>query len=140
MKPLFIHRPAGGAPPAGAPVGAGLAAAARKPGVLLAGGAAVVVVVLALARKGSGAAATDTTGTGSPYDSTSNDLYNSIQPEIDALAAALAKIQGAQPTPSAPIITTLPGTVNGHPIPRPAPSPAPVSRWRPPPVYHPVGR
>lgn len=105
--PLAIHRP--GDPPApGKGPGGSLSSLKKKPAVLAAAAAALVVLI-ALVRKGSGGAADPgtTTGTGtgtgtSTFDSTSNDLYNSIQPEIDKLAQQISDIQNGLPVPPGP--------------------------------------
>lgn len=102
--PIAIHRPGGGPPPpppAGG--GGGLGGALKKNKGTLAAGAVGLVVLIAMMGKRTAAAAdsaTTGTGTGLPgYDSTSNDLYNSIQPEIDALSQQISDLQGKLPTP-----------------------------------------
>lgn len=122
--PIAVHRP--GTDPAAAKPGqgGGMSALKKKPGLLLAAGGAGLVVLLALMRSSGGSAADTTTGTtvqpgGSSYDSTSNDLYNSIQPEIDALTKMIQDLQNKQPTPTTPTTpppkTTLPGQVKTPP-------------------------
>lgn len=120
MNPIQIHRPGGG-PPAPAPGRGGISSLTKKPGVGLAAAAAVIVVIVALARKSSGGAADPVAGasaTGaSAFDSTANDLYNSIQPEIDALAQRLTDMQNQQPTPATgPKPVTLPAPITLAPI------------------------
>jgi LysM repeat protein len=120
-QPIAEHRP--GTDPAAAKPGqgGGMSALKKKPGLLLAAGGAGLVVLLALMRSGGGSAdtAAGTTvqpGGNSSYDSTSNDLYNSIQPEIDALAKMIQDLQNKQPTPTTPPAkTTLPGQVKTPP-------------------------
>lgn len=123
--PIAVHT-AGGGPAGGgkgpAPAGGLLAKVKKNPTMLLAGGGAVVVVLFALMRRSS--ASTDAgqsadtlqmTGAGSTYDSTSNDLYNSIQPEIDALAQMIQQMQNGLGTPAPPTTgtTTPPKLGNG---------------------------
>lgn len=131
--PIAVHRQDPGQPPAGSKPGGGLGALGKNKGVLLAAGGAGLVVLLALMRSsGSSDQSGDTlqtSGTGSTYDSTSTDLYNSIQPEIDALEAQLNNLQNSQPTPGSPVtsnpITSTPKpvttTTGGSSKPKPAP-------------------
>jgi LysM repeat protein len=107
----------------------------RKPGVVLALGGGAVVVMLGLMRSGSGGdsgQSADTlqmTGAGSTYDSTASDVYNSIQPEIDALVKQLEDLQNSQPTPGSPVTTpvsTLPAPVTSKPTPPPRTTPKPA--------------
>jgi hypothetical protein len=97
VKPLFVHRAAASGAPSSRP---GLAAAVKaKPAAAAAIGGVGLVLLIALLRKG-GSTDAGTTGTGtSTFDSTANDLYNSIQPEIDALAQKISDLQGKQPAP-----------------------------------------
>lgn len=137
--PIAVHRP--GADPAAPKPGAGggMSALKKKPGLLLAAGGAGLVVILALMRSSSGSATDPTTGTtvqpggSSTFDSTSNDLYNSIQPEIDALAKMIQDLQNKQPTPTGG--TTPPGPkppVPGKPVPpKPTPKPTPKPKPKP---------
>lgn len=73
--------------------------AAHKVPVLAAGAAGAVALGLR-ARKKSAASATTPgvsyQGQGGVYDSTANDVYNSIQPQIEGLAAQIAALAAAQ--------------------------------------------
>jgi hypothetical protein len=120
--PIAVHRP-GGPAPQGAGRSGGLSSLTRnRSAMLAAGGAGLVVLVALLRRGGGGATSTDPAGTSqNPYDSTASDLYNSIQPEIDALASQLSNLQNGLGTPATPPhVTTLPATIN-HPLPFPRP-------------------
>jgi hypothetical protein len=69
----------------------------------------------------TGAAAGESTFTGAGgayYDSTANDVYNAIEPQIAALAAAIAAQQQQATTPTDPVVTP------------PAPTGSPVSQGR----------
>jgi LysM repeat protein len=125
--PIAVHKPGGGPPPGGSTSssGGGLAGLVKgKPAAAAAVGGVALVVIVALVRRGGGSQAAagtpadqlQMTGGGSTYDSTANDLYNSIQPEIDALAKMMQDLQNKQPTPATP----------STPAPTPTPLPAPV--------------
>lgn len=110
--PIAVHKSGQGAPPkgAGTPSSGGLAALIKgKPAAAAAAGGVVLVVLVAMLRhsstdpsasSGQSADTLQMTGAGSTYDSTSTDLYNSIQPEIDALAKMMQDLQNAQSTPA----------------------------------------
>lgn len=120
MTPIAIHRPGGPNPQQGKGGRGGLASLTRNRSSLLALGGAGLVVVLALLRRGGGSAPSSSTAPAAPgtstYDSTANDVYNSIQPEIDQLAAALSDLQNRQTTPTTPPhVTTLPAPLPGPP-------------------------
>lgn len=86
---------------------AGLKAAVEKNKVAIGAGGVGLVALVALRQRsraaGGGAATTQVAGTGT-YDSTASDVYNSIQPEIEALRDQidlLARLDpAAQPTPA----------------------------------------
>ncbi|MFD9242728.1 LysM peptidoglycan-binding domain-containing protein [Streptomyces sp. NPDC059556] len=141
--PIAVHKPGGGPPPGGKPSppaagGGGLAGMLKqKPAAAAAVGGVLLVVVVAMARKGSGGGGTPAdqlqmTGGGSTYDSTANDLYNSIQPQIDALAKMMQELQGKTPTPSTPTPPVIKPPVVRPPPPKvvkPVPKPVqPASR------------
>jgi LysM repeat protein len=77
-----------------------------KPHMALALGGAAVVVVVALVKKSSGSAAgTSTTSTGPAsqtpsYDSTSNDVYNSIESQLTAFQNQLTQLSNTMPSGS----------------------------------------
>ncbi|MFE7413135.1 LysM peptidoglycan-binding domain-containing protein [Streptomyces laurentii] len=137
--PVAVHKP--GAPPPGkAPAagGGGLAGMIKqKPAAAAAVGGVLLVVVLALFRRGGGdqsaaglpADQLQMSGMGSMYDSTANDLYNSIQPQIDALARMMEQLQNKQPTPPTPGTPKppTPPTPTKPPAPKP-PAPKPPAK------------
>lgn len=77
----------------------------------------------------AGAAATTTTAIPSPgdaYQSVGSDVYNSIQPEIQALQASIAGLQGGGTAPVAAPNPPPPTPASPAPPP-PAPAPPPVA-------------
>lgn len=113
------------APPAPAGGGGGVSKVAKNPKVLL--GAGLGVVVLAVLTRGGGAgggtASTTSTGQITPnqggyYDSTANDVYNSLMGQLEQLGQAQSNASSGPSTPT-PAPTPAPVTT-------PAPAPLPV--------------
>ena len=83
-----------------------------------------------MAPAGSGTAATYT-GAGT-YDSTANDLYNALEPQIEALSRQI-ETMGLRPGPVAtPAHPKPPAGIRPRPAPKPKPKPKPVKHGRPP--------
>ena len=109
---------------------------ANKKGIAIAGAAGVGGLAL-LNRKKKANAGTDAAGAGygltnqpstgaaGAYDSTSSDVYNAIQPQLESLGQLLAQLQNRQNTTPTPV-PAPPPTAGPAPTPTQAPTPAPV--------------
>lgn len=119
-------------PGAAGKAGSKIAALWRRPGVRYGALAGAVVVVYALFKRGGGLGGDATAGdpstlnsdqlqrlTGAAtYDSTANDVYNSIQPQLDALSQQLEAI-GKTPGPAGPAGPAGPKGPAGSAAPKP---------------------
>lgn len=126
----------------------------RKPAAAVAvGGAGLVVLVALMKRGGGGAGAADsgatstTSGGGATYDSTANDVYNSIETQFNAFQGQLDQLQ-QQLAGHSGTGTTSGGSTTKQPLPitvhkpvtppkTPAPPRGPVIK--PPSAYKPGG-
>lgn len=111
----------------GKPAGPGLSKLTRNPKVLAAGVVGVVGLAVLSRRGGGSSAAADAapaqTGQLNPsqggyYDSTANDVYNSLMGQIQALGMAQSSTSPGPstptPTPTTPATTTPPAGMSAH--------------------------